>query len=162
MKCLGIVMLGVGQILAGCLQLEHASQNGANKQGVTREISIDELKERDGIQYLEEWGEANPFTGTAIDYLKYESRLEIPYVRGKKHGIEMSTYKEGSKREEIPWVNGKKHGRSVYFYEDGTKREETLWSNGKKHGMEIHYRKDGTKLSEEVYRNGKYISFKKF
>ena len=65
----------------------------------TREISIDELKERDGIKYLEEWGEANPFTGTAIDYLKYESRLEIPYVRGKKHGIEMSTYKEGAKRE---------------------------------------------------------------
>ena len=135
---------------------------GANKQGVTREISIDELKEHDGIKYLEEWGEANPFTGTAIDYLKYESRLEIPYVRGKKHGIEMSTYKEGAKREEIPWVNGKKHGRSVYFYENGTKREETLWSKGKKHGMEIHYRKDGTKLSEEVYKNGKYISFKKF
>ena len=51
----GYFMLGVGQILGGCLQLEHASQNGANKQGVTREISIDELKERDGIQYLEEW-----------------------------------------------------------------------------------------------------------
>ena len=162
MKCLDIVMLGVGQILGGCLQLEHASEKGANKEGLAREISIDELKERDGIKYLEEWGEANPFTGIAIDYLKYESQLEIPYVRGKKHGIEIITYKEGAKREEIPWVNGKKHGRSVYFYEDGTKREETLWSKGKKHGMEIHYRKDGTKLSEEVYKNGKYISFKKF
>ena len=118
--------------------MEHASEKGANKEGVAREISIDELKERDGIKYLEEWGEAKPFTGTAIDYRKYESRLEIPYVRGKKHGIEMSTYKEGAKRE------------------------ETLWSKGKKHGMEIHYRKDGTKLSEEVYKNGKYISFKKF
>ena len=100
-------MLGVGQILGGCLQLEHASEKGANKEGLAREISIDELKERNGIQYLEEWGEAKPFTGTAIDYLKYESQLEIPYVRGKKHGMEIHYRKDGTKLSEEVYKNGK-------------------------------------------------------
>jgi len=55
-------------------------------------------------------------------------------------------YHKNGSRQETPYVKGKKHGMEIWYYENGNKMEEasTLWT-ANRHGMVIQYHEDGSK-----------------
>jgi len=59
-----------------------------------------------------------------------EYRL-IPYVNGKRHGIEKGYRTNGTLDYEDPYVNGVNHGIEKWYHEDGTLRRETIWLRGR-------------------------------
>jgi hypothetical protein len=45
---------------------------------------------------------------------------EIPYLDGKKHGIEKEYNSKGELAKEIRWNQGDRHGSSRYYHDDYT------------------------------------------
>jgi len=41
---------------------------------------------------------------------------EIPYVRGKRHGIARQWHADNSRRIEIPYVDGERHGSVTWWH----------------------------------------------
>jgi|TARA_B100001094_G_scaffold315360_1_gene355271 antitoxin component YwqK of YwqJK toxin-antitoxin module len=96
MKHLLIITIGA-VVLVGCIHLEKAS-NDTTVPKETREVSEDQIEFRKGLRYVK--GEAEPFTGTVIEY---SSRLKptfdrlkriTPYVDGQVHGSAITQVEE--------------------------------------------------------------------
>lgn len=76
----------------------------------------------------------------------------VPYLNGKKHGIER--YYTGTRLEaETPYLNGNKHGTAIEYF-NGQITREIVYKNGKKHGIERRYI-NSTLSAELTYINGK-------
>ena len=73
-------------LTSGCVQKEvevDESPEEASKQDTDRKISNDELQNRGGFWYVK--GETYRFSGIAVSE-ENQSRLETPYIAGKKEG----------------------------------------------------------------------------
>ena len=86
MKYLSILMVGVALLVGGGGEKEVADEKPAEEQtsvkAPVREVSVDELEKRDGVQYVK--GENTPFTGTAIHYREDGSKgQERTYENGE-------------------------------------------------------------------------------
>ena len=87
-------------------EAQKPAEEEAPSKDTTREVSTDEIEERVGVSYVK--GEAEPFSGTRIEYSEEGSKkTETHLVDGKRHGMSIWYYEDGSKYSEIPWVKGK-------------------------------------------------------
>ncbi len=103
-------MCVVTLLVAGCGDEEVVENKPAKEEpteDTTREVSTDEIEERDGVSYIK--GETEPFMGKEITH-----------------------YPDGSKRSEISHQEGKKHGKWIGYSKDGSKSSESIWEDGKK------------------------------
>lgn len=69
------------------------------------------------------WNE-NVLDGNKIIYRNGKKIALIPYVKGKKHGLELHYDDLGYLTAEIPWQNDKKHGQAQLHAEESS---ETEW-----------------------------------
>ncbi len=80
---------------------------------------------------------------------------KIPYVNGKKHGMErMWWYSRGGKWSETVWRNGKKHGLYTEWYEGGQKWYERMWIDDEAHGVATGWWDNGQKSWETMSDDG--------
>ncbi len=88
-----------------------------------------------------------------------EIMSEVPYVDGKKHGVETGWHDKhanGNKFQETIWVNNKRHGVTTRWHRDGSKRWQGMWVGGKQRGMETSWwNKNGMKSEESSWANNK-------
>ena len=186
MKLLSALVVGGALLASGCVQKEvevDESPEEASKQDTDRKISNDELQNRGGFWYVK--GETYRFSGIAVS-AENQSRLETPYIAGKKEGTAIQYHKDGWKESEvpfvdgkvsgkssqyypsgaikgeIPYVNGEAHGNGISYREDGSKMFVTPYVRGKRQGTAMHYHEDGTKWEEVIWENGKEVSKKSF
>lgn len=77
---------------------------------------------------VEQWV-ANKQNGLTVEYEEGEKRAEVPYVAGKKQGLERRFKSEGQfVVQEITWVQGLKHGPSyTYLPQSPGKPVSTTW-----------------------------------
>jgi antitoxin component YwqK of YwqJK toxin-antitoxin module len=59
-----------------------------------------------------------------------QKRFEIPYVNGKRHGIETHWHQNGQKCIERTWENGDQHVIETLWYANGTLRFVSKWNQG--------------------------------
>ena len=100
--------------------------------GCTKEISMDDLQNRNEIYY--EVNSRTPFTGTAILYYDNgQIRISSMYRDGKHHG-RSEFYAENGALEEIQnWKEGKLDGDwEEYYGDDDTLSRRTVWKDGVK------------------------------
>ena len=79
---------------------------------------------------------------------------EVPYVNGKKHGLEKEYYESGALAWEVPYVNGKKNGVYKEYYESGALKWEIPYVNDKRHGMQKRYYESGALCDEFLWIDG--------
>ena len=162
MKYLNIFVVGIALLVGGCGEKEVADEKPAKEQtsvkAPVREVSADELENREGIWYFK--GEAEPFTGKIIRYSEDGSKEgEMSILDGKAHGMAIIIRKDGS-REELPFVNGQSHGKAIHYNPEGEKRFEYLVNYGEQvddsaNGIRVLYNiRNGAKEEEIPYVNG--------
>jgi len=83
------------------------------------------------------------------------SRDEIPYVRGKWHGIARWWRADGSRVFEITYVDGKPHGTVTRWRADGSRECEIPYVDSKAHGTATWWRADGSREREISYVDSK-------
>jgi antitoxin component YwqK of YwqJK toxin-antitoxin module len=77
---------------------------------------------------IEKW-RGNLQHGTSQEFEHGEKRAEVPYVNGRKHGIERRYRDDGQTlAQEITWVQGQKHG-PTYSYIGNTKTTDWYFRN---------------------------------
>ena len=54
---------------------------------------------------------------------------EVPYVDGKRHGLERGWDRDGSLRWEAPYVDGNRHGLERWWYQDGSLKVVGLFND---------------------------------
>lgn len=80
-------------------------------------------------------------------------RAELPYVNGKRHGVETSWFSDGTVAVEAPWVDGLQDGVVISYYPDGTRQAAIPFYQGKREGVYYTWYEDGQKEGEQQYRN---------
>jgi len=81
----------------------------------------------------------------------YKANFDHEVLNGMK-----TTYQNGNKVWEIPYVHGKKHGIEKTYDEKGKVTSEIKWDNGQKHGSARYFSLDNTRI--EWYFHGKEVS----
>jgi antitoxin component YwqK of YwqJK toxin-antitoxin module len=69
--------------------------------------------------------------------------FEVPYVNGKKHGVEKWFRKDGTPEIELSFKDGLKHGEAKTWHPNGVLENFVMFSNGKKIGLDIKYDENG-------------------
>ena len=88
------------------------------------------------------------------DVSKVETKGELLYLKGKKHGLSKSWYSNGKKHTEINYINGKREGKTIFWFMNGHKKSLNHFKNGRLHGKFIKWKENGELLSEKTYENG--------
>jgi len=96
-------------------------------------VDIGELKKNNDVFYLKD----KPFTGNCY---------------GK--------HKNGQIGLKGQFTNGKKEGLWIWWYSDGTKKRETTYSKNLKEGMTVYWHPNGIKSKEIIYKEDKNIDQK--
>lgn len=112
----------------------------------------------DADQFLMLDKDNRPITGTVkvfFDHQKLEK--EIPYIAGKKHGIETWYWLNGDKRFVVHWENGLKNGTLEEFLNDKTKSFLYTYVNGRKEGKQVTYHPNGNEEKVTYLRDGKEV-----
>jgi len=78
---------------------------------------------------------------------------------GKRHGI-TTLYQNGVRYAEVPFVNGKKHGIERQYIDGEVISEETNWIEDQRHGPSVAYCNGMTKT--EYYFNNERVSKEKY
>ncbi len=77
----------------------------------------------------------------------------IPYVHGKKHGVEKVFVDRHKLQAEIPWKKGKVDGvKKMYYPNSGKIRSKTEYKNGQPHGTTKTLTREG-----KLMRKGKLV-----
>ena len=89
---------------------------------------------------------------------------EGEYNNGRKVGLWVRYYPNGTKQSEISYVNGRPKGEYKTFYNNGKVEEEGSWVSQKNTGNFKRYYNNGEKMQEFVFdengiRNGKQLYF---
>ena len=89
---------------------------------------------------------------------------EGEYNNGRKVGLWVRYYPNGTKQSEISYVNGRPKGEYKTFYNNGKVEEEGSWVMQKNTGNFKRYYNNGEKMQEFVFdengiRNGKQLYF---
>jgi len=74
-----------------------------------------------GKPLMEATWEDGILNGMKYIYTNGQKTIEIPYITGKKHGLERHFDANSNLIAEIPWDNDVRHGSSRYFGEEDTK-----------------------------------------
>ncbi len=98
----------------------------------------------DGVRLLE----GSPFTGIAITYAQTASNARAliertPYVDGRRHGLKIRWYPDGSLLARLDYANGRLHGIADSFWENGNRRTWTEYTAGRMHGTSTHWYREG-------------------
>lgn len=89
---------------------------------------------------------------------------EGEYNNGRKVGLWVRYYPNGTKQSEISYINGRPKGEYKTFYNNGKVEEEGSWVMQKNTGNFKRYYNNGEKMQEFVFdengvRNGKQLYF---
>ena len=57
--------------------------------------------------------------------------FEVPYKKGKRHGISKLYYENGQLEWELPYKNGERHGMSKKYHINGQLLKEETWFQGR-------------------------------
>ena len=99
------------------------------------------------------------FTGELAKYWE-NGHLEqkAHYVNGFKEGV-CTYYYPNTKQVEstITYVHGKRHGEQMSYYKNGQLHYKEYWENGQR-SESTSYDENGKQLSKTVWHNGKLIS----
>ena len=101
--------------------------------------------------------------GTHI--LKYDNenpKLEVTYLKGKKHGIYRTYYEDGTLHQEKFYKNGKQDGVYKAFDENGVLYFEITYQDDKQHGFDKIYNKYGMLLFCDTYNEGFRVNRKTY
>lgn len=108
---------------------------------------------------------AAAFALTACDDIRVQTfpdgtvRMETPYVKDKKQGVEKEYYNSGKLKRETNFNEDRKEGMSKEYYEDGTLQSETPYADGYVEGLVTRYHKNGKVASKANYKQNKQIEF---
>ena len=114
------------------------------------------------IMYFEEGkisGEGRYFNKMKVGLWKYYSAhfdclmQEDIYKMGKKDGICVNYYQNGSPNEILQYKEGIKHGKWMQFFEDGQMKFQANYENDKLNGEYINYRSEGRIEIKGIYKN---------
>ncbi len=98
--------------------------------------------------------------GEQITYSPKGSLMSrMTWDHGQLDGMKV-LYREGSKIAEIPYVKGKKYGVERHFDTNGRLTEEIHWENDKKHGSHRVFKDEETLI--KWYYKGKAVSLKRY
>lgn len=106
---------------------EIQSRKTYHPNGHTQSISHFDHYQLDGVQkkytlsgkpLLEQTFSKGILHGMKCHFRNGKKVVEIPYINGKKNGLERHFDESGALIAEIPWEENQKHGRSRYQYED--------------------------------------------
>ena len=90
--------------------------------------------------------------------------MEPSYMKGKRQGVMIKYYKDGSKSSETPYVDGNANGTEIKYRRNGSKEMETVYVKHSKQS-EVWYREDGSKWKEMPYKghvlHGTAVSYQK-
>ncbi len=105
------------------------------------------------------WSDSSGNNGVKKTY-GYEGELTstVKIANGVPHGI-MSIY--DSKRRvirQIPYVNGKKHGIDKSFYPNGDRMITYTYQYGIKSGNAYTYNSNGSVCKKAIYKNGRLVN----
>lgn len=81
-------------------------------------------------------------------------RSEVPYEKGKRHGVEKNFYSDGQVAVEAPWNNGVQEGVASFYYENGAIQASVPFYAGKIEGVQKTWHENGAPASEEMFRGG--------
>ena len=88
---------------------------------------------------------------------------EIPYKKGRKHGIEKWYYSSGALQFETPYLNGDIHGIEKLYYESGTLEWEIPYVDSEINGIVKIYEADKSNIvSLALYEKGRKVASVKF
>jgi antitoxin component YwqK of YwqJK toxin-antitoxin module len=65
--------------------------------------------------------------------------FEVPYVDGKKHGIEKWFRMDGTREIELTFKDGVKHGEARTWHPNGVLENYVMFHNGTKVGLDVKY-----------------------
>lgn len=97
------------------------------------------------------------------EQLKYTATgkplLRLQWNHGVLHGPKV-VYRNGTKISEIPYVHGKKHGVETHYDDLGNLTAEIAWSEGNKHGSSRFFTEESTEV--EWFYKGTAVNEQKF
>lgn len=73
------------------------------------------------------------------------------YVDGKKHGLWISYFADGTKASEGHYCNGQKDGLWRLYHPNGQTKSEATFANGKYVGLYISYHENGNRRWQGRY-----------
>ena len=119
-----------------------------------REVKTDALEEGEG-GLVRVKGEAEPFTGRAVDASSgYRQQVETWY-QGRLHGAQTHWNREGNRFKQVIWRNGQRHGFTTLWYDNGLRMQSTEFRDGVKEGKNARWYPNQVKKSEEHFAGGK-------
>ncbi len=77
---------------------------------------------------------------------------------GVNDGDEIWYDKQGRILMKVPYINGKKHGIQEAYYPNGDVMISTTYENSVKNGKAVAFNKDGSIHRQVMFRNGKIIN----
>lgn len=77
--------------------------------------------------------------------------FEVPYLDGKKHGIEKWFRMDGTPEMELSFQNGVKHGEAKTWHPNGVLENYVMFHEGSKVGLDLKYDENGNNLSKIKY-----------
>ncbi len=81
-------------------------------------------------------------------------KSKVPYVDGKKHGLERRWNEKGVIYSKTTWVDGKKHGLLTYRHENGDKYWVETLREGERHGLKRWWWESGKQELQVTENNG--------
>ena len=115
--------------------------------GWSKDVSYDDLVERDGL-YYEKFTDV-PFTGNVV------GQIQLKIIKGKREGEYLIFYESGQLSGKGNFIDGKQEGQSFIYYESGELKNKANWIDGKLEGEALMYYKDGLILEKRNYKDGK-------
>jgi len=97
------------------------------------------------------------------EQLKYSSQGKPLMILNWDHGVLDGTktvFRSGYKVAETPYIKGKKHGVEVHYDDLGNLTAEIEWRDDKKHGVKKLYSEEGNEV--EWFYKGQLVSSEKF
>jgi antitoxin component YwqK of YwqJK toxin-antitoxin module len=79
--------------------------------------------------------------------------VTIEYKHGKKHGKEISYFRNGQINEVKTWKNDTMHGPWLWYYDNGKPRMKANYVNGVRDGYYMYYHQDGSTYISGYYKN---------
>ena len=122
----------------------------------SKDITLVELEERDGLYYLK-FMEV-PFSGEALaHYTNNQLAEKFNYQGGKLDGEYIKYYESGQLEVKRNYKDGKLEGPCVMYYDNGQLYKKSNWKKSKLDGEWLQYYKNGDLAEKRNYKNGVVI-----
>ena len=130
--------------------------SSCEQQEVARELSSEQLQDRNGISYAV--NETEPYSGRVTSFHPNgQLEAEAIFKNGRQEGLIRSWHENGQLESEAAYVHGQEEGLSRLWYENGQLRIEAAFVNGKQEGFERWWNENGQLEQENKYVNGELV-----